>query len=87
MALLGISLYKGPSLGAGGKSKMALKSRQWNNLLEALENGSCIVLLGPMVSTASDGGVPLANQFAMELSKTLEEEETCTTSRLRPTPV
>ena len=54
---------------------MALKSRQWNNLLEALENGSCIVLLGPMLSTASEGGLPLETQFAKELSKTLEEEE------------
>ncbi len=54
---------------------MSLKTRQWNNLLEALENGSCIVLLGPMVSTAADGGLPLAAQFAKELSETLEEEE------------
>ncbi|MDB4292249.1 SIR2 family protein [Maribacter sp.] len=54
---------------------MALKRRQWNNLLEALENGSCVVLLGPMVSTAAEGGPPLATQFAKELSKTLEEEE------------
>ena len=54
---------------------MSLKRRQWNNLLEALENGSCIVLLGPMVSTVADGGLPLAAQFAKELSETLEDEE------------
>ena len=54
---------------------MSLKRRQWNNLLEALENGSCIVLLGPMVSTVANGGLPLAAQFAKELSETLEDEE------------
>ncbi|WP_339715837.1 SIR2 family protein [uncultured Kriegella sp.] len=54
---------------------MTLKSRQWNNLLEALENGSCIVLLGPLISTGLEGVRPLEAQFAKELSKTLEEEE------------
>ncbi len=54
---------------------MSLKRRQWNNLLEALGNGSCIVLLGPMVSTVAEGGLPMAAQFAKELSETLEEEE------------
>lgn len=54
---------------------MLLKRRQWNNLLEALENGSCIILLGPMVSTVDKSGISLAAQFAKELSAVLTDEE------------
>lgn len=54
---------------------MALKRRQWSNLLEALENGSCIVLLGPLLATVSDGGLPLTSEFAKVLGKDLDDEE------------
>ncbi|TXE12359.1 SIR2 family protein [Algoriphagus aquimarinus] len=53
---------------------MTLLRRQWNNLLEALGNGSCIVFLGPLVSTVSEGGLPLDSAFAKALGVTLEEE-------------
>jgi SIR2-like protein/TIR domain-containing protein len=54
---------------------MPLEPRQWNNLLEALKNGSCVVLLGPSISTIDDGGLPLNHQFAKSLSKELDKEK------------
>ena len=54
---------------------MALEDRQWKNLLRAIENGSCIVLLGPKISTVSDDGPSLYEQFAKELTKQLVKEK------------
>jgi TIR domain/SIR2-like domain len=54
---------------------MSLEPRQWNNLLEAIENGSCIVLLGPKISTVKDGASSLYEQFANELAKELKKEK------------
>jgi hypothetical protein len=54
---------------------MSLAPRQWNNLLEALKNDSCVVLLGPSISTVDDGGLPLSHQFAKSLSKEVDSEE------------
>jgi hypothetical protein len=54
---------------------MSLEPRQWNNLLEAIANGSCIVLLGPKVSTVKNGGPTLYEAFAKELAKELKKEK------------
>jgi hypothetical protein len=54
---------------------MSLAPRQWNNLVEALKNGSCVVLLGPAISTAEDGVPPLSHQFAENLIKELDKEK------------
>ncbi len=54
---------------------MSLEPRQWNNLLEAIENGSCIVLLGPNISTVKKGGSSLYEAFAKTLTAELKKEK------------
>lgn len=54
---------------------MSLAPRQWNNLVEALKNGSCVILLGPSISTLEDGSTPLSHQFAKNLTEELEKEK------------
>lgn len=54
---------------------MSLSPRQWNHLLEALDNGSCVVLLGPSISTTDDTGVPLNDQFAQQICQELASEK------------
>jgi len=54
---------------------MSLEPRQWNNLLEAINNGSCILLLGPEISTVKDGGPSLYRQFAKTLAGELKKEK------------
>ncbi|MEL6863881.1 MAG: SIR2 family protein [Bacteroidota bacterium] len=50
---------------------------QWTQLINAIEQKVCILLLGPATSTLQKGGKawPLANAFAQELAKTLKEKE------------
>lgn len=54
---------------------MPLKRRQWSNLLQALSNQSCVLLLGPGVSTVEGGKLSLNERFAEELTAELTEEE------------
>lgn len=53
---------------------MPPRRRQWENLLNALENESCILLLGPSISTLSGTSIPLNQQFANELTIELKVE-------------
>lgn len=54
---------------------MSLEPRQWNNLLEAINNGSCIVLLGPKISTVKDKGPSLYEEFSKGLTAELKKEK------------
>ena len=54
---------------------MSLEPRQWNNLLEAINNGSCIVLLGPKISTAKKDGQSLYEAFSKSLTAELKKEK------------
>ncbi len=53
---------------------MPLRRRQWDNLANALENESCVLLLGPSLSTFPGTQNPLTRQFAQQLTRELEEE-------------
>ncbi len=54
---------------------MSLEPRQWNNLLEAINNDDCIVLLGPNISTVKNGGPSLYEAFAKTLTAELKKEK------------
>ena len=54
---------------------MSLEPRQWNNLLEAINNGSCVVLLGPKISTVNGGDASLYEEFAKSLTQELQKEK------------
>ena len=54
---------------------MTLNDRKWRNLIDALENEKCILLLGPSISTQKDTDLPLTEQFARYIAGELELEK------------
>lgn len=54
---------------------MPLKRRQWSNLLQALSNQSCVLLLGPGVLTVEGGKLSLNEKLAEKLTVDLKEAD------------
>ncbi|MEZ4886647.1 MAG: hypothetical protein R3E32_18105 [Chitinophagales bacterium] len=55
-----------------------MNSDQWQQLIKAIEQRECILLLGPGISTMQKGGeeMPLTTGFSHELAKKLKENDT-----------
>ena len=63
-----------------------LDESDWNSLVYAIEQGDCILMLGPdaIVETVGDINVPLMQNFAQELRQELERREKLPSQEMLP---
>ncbi len=63
-----------------------LDESDWNSLVYTIEQGDCILMLGPdaIVETVGDSNVPLMQNFVQELRQELERREKLPSQEMLP---